>query len=209
MAKSKSFHHGDLKRALMRSALEILDKEDVAGVTIRAVAKRAGVSHAAPANHFPDRRALLTALAAEQFAVVFDKIRAGIDAKTSDTRADLDPLDRIAVLFDSFLTYGLEYPYRYQLLWRYDLVDHEVEIVKQPADRVYDFLVGEIEKVVDRNTVDPDTVSVTIWSMMHGYLDLRMTGMFEDRRDRISGAPRAQAMLMIVRDYLHDLGSRV
>ena len=183
----------------MRSALEILDKEDVAGVTIRAVAKQAGVSHAAPANHFPDRRALLTALAAEQFELIFKIIKAGV---TSD---DLMPIDKIAVLFNSFLQFGLEHPFRYQLLWRYDLVDHEAEILKRPADRVYDFLTDEIGEITCRKTVDPDTVAVAIWSMMHGYLDLRMTGMFEDRLDSISGKPRSEAILSIIRDYLEGL----
>jgi len=199
MPKSKSFHHGDLKRALMQSALEILDNEDVTGVTIRAVAKRAGVSHAAPVNHFPDRRALLTALAAEQFELIFKEIEAGMATD------DLAPIDKITVLFNSFLEFGLKHPFRYQLLWRYDLVDHEAEILKRPADRVYDFLTNEIEKIICHKTVDPDTVSVAIWSMMHGYLDLRMTGMFEDRQDSISGKPRAQAILSIIRDYLEDL----
>lgn len=199
MAKSKSFHHGDLKRALMRAALEILDEDDVAGVTIRAVAKRAGVSHAAPANHFPDRRALLTTLAAEQFEWIFDAIQAG------SRRDDLMPIDRIAVLFHVFLQFGLEHPYRYQLLWRYDLIDHDADILREPADRVYDFLTGEIGKIICRETVDPDTVAVAIWSMMHGYLDLRMTGMFEDRQDIISGKPRAQAILSIISDYLEGL----
>ncbi|MBL4791169.1 MAG: helix-turn-helix transcriptional regulator [Kordiimonadaceae bacterium] len=61
MVKSHSFHHGDLKRTLFSVAVSLLDQHGVSGVTIRAVARSAGVSHGAPVNHYKDRRALLTA----------------------------------------------------------------------------------------------------------------------------------------------------
>ena len=68
MAKSNSFHHGDLKRSLIDVAISLLDQHGIPGVTIRAVARGAGVSHSAPVNHYKDRRALLTAITQVQFA---------------------------------------------------------------------------------------------------------------------------------------------
>lgn len=63
-----TYHHGDLRPALLRAAAKILEKEGSDAVSLRDLARRAGVSHTAPYRHFPDRRALLAALAEEGFA---------------------------------------------------------------------------------------------------------------------------------------------
>src|SRR5437764_560426 len=66
-SKPRAYHHGDLKAALIDSALEILRKEGLEALTLRAVARRAGVSQAAPYRHFADRRALVAAVAERGF----------------------------------------------------------------------------------------------------------------------------------------------
>ena len=65
--KRQSFHHGNLREALLQASLSLLDSGGPEGVTIRAVARETGVSHAAPVNHFKDREALLTGLAVQLF----------------------------------------------------------------------------------------------------------------------------------------------
>ncbi|PLS69654.1 MAG: hypothetical protein CV045_00830 [Cyanobacteria bacterium M5B4] len=62
-----SYHHGDLKQALISAALEVVAQEGAKNLSLRQVAKRVGVSHNAPYRHFPDRDALLAALAEEGF----------------------------------------------------------------------------------------------------------------------------------------------
>lgn len=63
----RSYHHGDLRRALVDEGLALLESQGLAGLSLRAIAARAGVSHAAPKNHFGNLRGLLTAMAAEGF----------------------------------------------------------------------------------------------------------------------------------------------
>src|SRR4029079_14956503 len=65
--RKRPYHHGDLEAALLRAAGKLLDKEGVEALSLREVARRAGVSHAAPYRHFPERDALLAALAVEGF----------------------------------------------------------------------------------------------------------------------------------------------
>ena len=74
MAK-KQYHHGDLKNALIHAGIAILAKEGVGGLSLRKVAARAGVSHAAPYAHFADKQALIAAISTEGFRLVYDRIR--------------------------------------------------------------------------------------------------------------------------------------
>ena len=66
--KDRAYHHGDLRNGLLESARAILEEQDLSALTLRAVARRAGVSHAAPYRHFPNHEALLVELGLEGFA---------------------------------------------------------------------------------------------------------------------------------------------
>ncbi|MEU2286007.1 TetR/AcrR family transcriptional regulator [Streptomyces sp. NPDC013178] len=61
----RPYHHGDLRRAILAAALDVIAADGPSGLSLRDLARRAGVSHAAPAHHFRDRTGLLTAIAAE------------------------------------------------------------------------------------------------------------------------------------------------
>src|SRR5213080_824442 len=63
----RPYHHGDLRRALMRAALDAIVEGGPANLSLRDLARRAGVSHAAPAHHFGDKAGLLTSIAAEGY----------------------------------------------------------------------------------------------------------------------------------------------
>src|SRR5258708_33977258 len=65
--RTRSYHHGDLRNALLVAARSILEEETLAELSLRAVARRAGVSHAAPYRHFPNHEAVLAELAMEGF----------------------------------------------------------------------------------------------------------------------------------------------
>jgi AcrR family transcriptional regulator len=73
------YHHGNLREALIQTALQILAVDGVVGLTLRKVAKAAGVSHAAPAHHFKDKTGLIAAVAAEGFRILSDELLAEAD----------------------------------------------------------------------------------------------------------------------------------
>lgn len=189
MQNQKNFHHGNLKQALLEAALKLLDEHGAAGVTIRAVAKETGVSHAAPVNHYKDRRALLTALATELFGEI---LNATLRRLNDDALTDKERILSFAV---ALCDYGLAHPNRYQLIWRSDLVDHQDAGLLAVMDELYDALCAELVALPGKAGCDTDTMAVSLWSMAHGYIDMRLTGMFEPHNDSVTHEPRFTAML--------------
>ncbi|HRI99169.1 MAG TPA: TetR/AcrR family transcriptional regulator [Hyphomonas sp.] len=189
MAKSKTFHHGNLRQALIEAALDLLDTEGTAGATIRAVAAKAGVSHAAPANHFKDRKALLTAVAKTEFEQISEHINSGLASRTKD---------RARIFLDTIANYAFTHPNRYDLLWRSDLVDHSDADLSPLLDNLYASLCAELAGELVHAGRDIDTVAVALWSMMHGYVALRLSGMFQPAKDRVTGEPRYEALMSLL-----------
>ncbi|MDX5367368.1 MAG: TetR/AcrR family transcriptional regulator [Alphaproteobacteria bacterium] len=197
-AKPKdSYHHGNLREALVTAALALLDEDGIEAVTIRAVARRAGVTHAAPANHFRDRRALLTALAAEIFA----GLRTDIDRKLGGAGPELEA--RLRVFAQAMLRFGLAAPNRYRLIWRWDALDGKDPALATAMDGIYDRLIGELSAGA-RADFDPHTRAIALWSMVHGYVSMRIEGNLLAGRDKLSGEPREVA---IVSAILRGLGA--
>ena len=96
---AKPYHHGDLRNALLEAARAILEEDGLADVSLRAVARKAGVSHAAPYRHFPNHEALLTELATEGFA----ELRAEIVAAGSVPAGKSDRITRIGAAYMRFV----------------------------------------------------------------------------------------------------------
>jgi AcrR family transcriptional regulator len=84
--RGRSYHHGDLRNALLGAARSILEEDSLSELSLRAVARRAGVSHAAPYRHFPNHEALLAELAIEGFGELRDELK--LAASTPDVEAD-------------------------------------------------------------------------------------------------------------------------
>lgn len=186
-SKRSGYHHGSLKDTLISQALALLDEAGPDAVTIRAVARRAQVSHAAPANHFPDRTALLTALATHLFQMFAGDVKRALATASSS--------DRARTYMEALLNFGLSHPNRYLLMWRRDLVDWEDEALNNCMDSLYLAFVNEVAILPKQIGRDPHTLAISLWSMVHGYIALRLNGVFEDKRDEISGAARTTAML--------------
>ena len=196
MPKDKPFHHRNLKEALHDAALSLLDAGGVSAVTIRAVARAVGVSHAAPVNHYKDRQSLLTAIAAKQFQNIL------ADIENQLGKSKLSSAERIEAIPEAMLNYGLKHPNRYQLLWRRDLIDYADPGIVEVTDRIYDGLCEEIQKAIPESAFDRDTVAIAMWSMVHGYVHMRQNGMFLEKSDTVNGLPRQRAMLDLFRAVL-------
>ena len=185
---SSSRRQHSLRNSLLQNALAILDEAGPDGVTIRAVARASGVSHAAPANHFRDRRDLLTMMAIE----IFGQYLAEVERQFSTQD------DRATAYLMALFSFSQAHPSRYGLLWRKDLVDWENGQFLQTCEEAYqDFLRALASR--NENSVssgaDIETLGTALWSMVHGYSDLRATGFFEARTDNVTGRPRIEAML--------------
>ena len=120
------YHHGDLRSALLDAAADVLAERGVAGLTLRECARRAGVSHAAPAHHFGSVSGLFTALATRGFAALVDTLARARAAARSDSagRSDSKSLDAdLAAIMRAYVDFARAEPERFRLMFRTDLLD--------------------------------------------------------------------------------------
>lgn len=109
-AENRPYHHGDLRRALIDAAMELVTEEQDWAFSLREVARRAGVSHNAPYNHFPEKRDLLGAVA----AVGFEQLRARMRGAIAGLRS---PRAAILASARAYVNAGVENPALYRLMF--------------------------------------------------------------------------------------------
>lgn len=166
------YHHGDLPAALLRSVRELVAEGGVGAVSVRAVARRAGVSHAAPAHHFGDRGGLLAALAAEGFRGFNDAVRT--------ERARLGPsatvADALVATGRTYIAFGLANPEYYTVMFRPEMVDGDDPALDEEGSRAFGVVVALARACLAPGTDDPTvlTAAVTIWASVHGFVSLAL-----------------------------------
>ncbi len=165
---SESYHHGDLPNALRRSAVEVITEKGVAGFTLREVARRAGVSHAAPAHHFGDSRGLLTSVAVE----AFDHLAA---ATTAAAESVDDPRDQLVAIGRAYVHSGVTHPAHCQIVFRLDVVDGDDPDYQAAGQRAFRVLEEAVRAVADRYdpSLDVTEAAYLCWSAMQGLITLR------------------------------------
>lgn len=114
-AAARSYHHGDLRRALIDAGVAIVTEDQNWAFSLREVARRAGVSHNAPYNHFPEKKDLLDAVA----GVGFERLRADMRAAMSETAEADGALDQIA---RAYVLFAADNPALYRLMFGPELV---------------------------------------------------------------------------------------
>jgi AcrR family transcriptional regulator len=110
-SRNRPYHHGDLRRALIQTALDMLHEDRHWQFTLREVARRAGVSHAAPYKHFPDKAALLSELAMLGFDQLRDALLAKKPRKPGGVREELLAIMR------AYIRFGADHPGLYKLMY--------------------------------------------------------------------------------------------
>ncbi len=178
------YHHGDLRRSLIDSALALVTEEQDWTFSLREVARRARVSHNAPYNHFADKRDLLAAVAATGFAQLGERIVAAISGIESAQTA----LERGAL---AYVTFGVENPAHYRLMFSSALVTAEEgrpESVAAAGAATRAILAGIIRRgaatgIFDASLSRDDELRVavlTAWSAVHGLTMLTIDGIADN-----------------------------
>ncbi|MBV1701011.1 MAG: TetR/AcrR family transcriptional regulator [Hyphomicrobiales bacterium] len=180
------YHHGDARNALLRAASEILETSGAAGLALRQLAERAGLSRQAPYNHFADKQALLAELVKQGFE------RLGADMKAA-ADSDLPPVARLTKAGASYIAFAQQTPALFRLMFSKELVD----VACYPkASGAAEHSFAQLCKIVAALT-SPETVadmSLVAWSLVHGYATLCIeTGLEgpEHRADRAALFTRA------------------
>lgn len=172
-AKTSAYHHGDLKRSLLAAAELELAAKGVESFSLRGVAKRAGVSHGAPAHHFTDADGLLTALAARGYA----RFVAAQDAR--EKAAGDDPRERLAASGLGYMDFALANPALFRLMFASNRPDRDDPELAGAADRAFEKLVRHIQSLRGRDPhSDTEAMSdvLAVWAVAHGLSDLMTDG---------------------------------
>jgi AcrR family transcriptional regulator len=161
------YHHGDLPAALRAATAELVHERGAAGFSLREVARRAGVSHAAPAHHFGDQRGLLTSVAVEGFG----QLHAAFLEAADGVRDAAELLRRMNI---AYVSTGLTFPGHFAIAFRPDLVDSDDVGYQECGAVAYGDLVRAIEMLAEQYnpSLDIDTAARLCWSAMHGLLQL-------------------------------------
>ena len=192
MKKNSTYHHGNLREELIAAAIELLDEGGVDAVGIRQVARKVGVAHSAPANHFKNKQALFTALATH----IFRDLMTTIQSKSIDSADSLrDDLHHFA---KTILDTGLKYPNRYELLWRRDCADNTNTALYQAMEEIYQHLTTILQTHAKREHVDVESQAIALWSLIHGYVSLRLDGNLIAGHDGITGNERQTAIVDVI-----------
>lgn len=179
MTKSRTqardtYHHGDLRQALLAAAERELAEKGMEGFSLRGVAKRAGVSHAAPLHHFKDTPALLTALAAEGFK------RFLAAQKARQAKAKTDALSQLVASGMGYIDFALIHPAIFRLMFASRRPDHDSPDLAAAASAAYDQLIADVARAhgYDRDATNPGLMieSMKAWGLAHGLADLITSG---------------------------------
>lgn len=157
----RPYHHGNLKSALLDAAVDAIEQSGPAALSLRDLARRAGVSHAAPAHHFGDKAGLLTELAAQGYDLLADAVRAAgpdlVEAGVAYVRFAVDHRAHFEVMFQP----GLHRP-----------DDPELLAASRRADRA---LTEALTASVPARAAEPEA-RLAAWSIVHGFAALWISG---------------------------------
>lgn len=161
------YHHGDLPSALRGAAVELLAERGPAGFSLREVARRAGVSHAAPAHHFGDAQGLLNSVAAEGFALVTKRMREAADQVT-------DPRERLIACGRAYILTALENPGHYAVMVTHEYTDEDEPELQACSLEAYMALLDTVEFLRDELNpdLDVDSTATLMWAGAHGLVEI-------------------------------------
>lgn len=163
------YHHGDLRRAVLDGALTAIAADGPAALSLRDVARRAGVSHAAPAHHFGDKAGVLTAIAVEGYTLLAAALRNAL--------ADGDDLMQGGI---AYIRFALDHRAHFEVMFRPELYRHDDQAVvaaRQAAAEIMFGAVGDILGEAGEEEVWGGVLAV--WSFTHGFATLTLDSNFD------------------------------
>jgi AcrR family transcriptional regulator len=172
------YHHGALKDALVEASEAILLERGVGGFTLRAVARRVGVSPAAPTHHFGDVAGLLTEVAARGFEALAQALR------EAEAQAGADPASRLDAQGRAYVAFALRHPARVRLMFRRDMCDPEAGHLKEAASAAFAVLEDGVRAfcgVPPGAAIEGPAFGTLLaaWSLVHGFAQLALDGAFD------------------------------
>lgn len=169
--QERTYHHGDLRSAIIETALAYI-KEGNSNFTLRSVARRAGVSHAAPYNHFKNKQELLVELA----AIGFESLREALKNSATDV---VNPKEVLLRHWKTYITFGISNPEHYRLMFGSALANSRHPRLISASNVLYDGLLNSLEYCVAEGLFASESIksyATIIWSHLHGLTTLAIDG---------------------------------
>ena len=164
------YHHGDLPNALRGAAAEVIIERGLGGFSLREVARRAGVSHTAPAHHFGDMRGLLTSLAEEGFDALHDAMVAALE----EIGDEATPPERLRAIGEAYVGLARSNPAHCEVMFRTDVVDALEPDLQACGMRAYGVLEQTVQELLDDEglEIDHELAVRMCWATMQGLVVL-------------------------------------
>jgi AcrR family transcriptional regulator len=188
------YHHGALHEALLKAAEKVLERDGLQGLTLRAVAREAGVSHAAPTHHFGD----LTGLVSELAAIGFRQFNAAMAAAGS---GDAPGLEKALAKAKAYVAYARAHPGMYGLMFRNERLDMTRPSLHEAAHAAFAGLAGAIgasrqeQIAAEALSLDQAAAIARAWSQVHGFTMLLLDGRLTDILRRLPEGTDAEKLL--------------
>lgn len=198
-APDRTYHHGDLKVALLAAAREIVEEQGADTFTLREAARRAGVSHGAPAHHFGDKTGLLTELAAQ---VLGERVER---ASTARLAAGTDPMDQMKACGMAHIDFLISHPQLDGLCRRDNMIDRADPTLQDVLQRMSADLIDTMSAALGKTLVpDKEANASTLLAMAvtHGFAQLVNERVILDGVPDHERRARALAMAEEVLDFL-------
>jgi AcrR family transcriptional regulator len=179
------YHHGDLRAACLRAALELLEEDGTAGLSIRAVARRAGVAASAPYRHYADRDALVSAVAAVGYRELAESLAAASPAPS--THADL------AAVAVAYVQFALRRPALFRVMFSEPCDRDSADRVAATA-AITEYVMGIVRRCFPG--ADAESLAIAVWALVHGLAFLHLDGKLDasttdDVANRVESAVHA------------------
>jgi AcrR family transcriptional regulator len=158
--RRRPYHHGDLRRALLVAAIETIQETGAAGMSMREVARRAGVTHTAAMYHFGDRAGLLAAVAADGYRLLGEAL----------TEARRRPRGFLEMGV-AYVRFAITHTAHFEVMYHPALYDRDDPVVATARKETATLLYGSTDA-----TADQLTLGVAAWSIVHGFATLWLDG---------------------------------
>ena len=170
---TRTYHHGDLRHALLKASIDLLREGGVEALSLRAVARAAGVSQTAPYRHFRDRRALVAGVAQEGFARMGRAIRDAVQAGEPGL-----PALRRGIA--AYVNFAQNHPAEYRVMFGPEIAQRDdFPELNETALSVFGLLHDAIARLQQARVLangDPGLMSITVWATLHGLVMLLLDG---------------------------------
>ena len=189
----RPYHHGDLRTALIRAALQLIAVHGVQGLALSDAAALAGVSVAAPYRHFKDKQALLAEIAEEGFTLFRDAL-----ASAAQTHPN-DKVKRLVEMGMAYVDFSLQHRSHFKVMWEGNLCHADYPQLEQAANQAFLLLQqAAIDLLPTAPPHQQQALTCAAWSIVHGFASLSIEGVLQK-------AAAAQEQKVLLRHSLHLL----